>query len=135
MVKSRPGIELDWDSIGISLSQRNYVLDILSDPGLQGCKHASTHLPLGLHLASNDGDPLSNPDQYRSLIRMLLYLNMSRPNVTYDVQQLSQFVGAPRTSHWDVVVHVLRYLKRSIFLGLFFPSSGYLTLESYSYTG
>ena len=66
------------------------------------------------------------------MVDRLLYLNFTRPNITYGVQQLSQFVGAPHKPHWEAALHLLRYLKSSTSQGLFYPNANSLQLEAYS---
>lgn len=65
---------------------------------------------------------LNDPERYRTLIGRLLYLNLTRPDITYIVQQLSQHVHAPQ-EHWDTTAHVFRYLKNCPSKGLFFLSN------------
>ncbi|KAK6117908.1 hypothetical protein DH2020_048345 [Rehmannia glutinosa] len=126
------GIELARGDKGLFLNQRKYVLDIVQDAGMLDCKPASTPLPPGLKLVAQQGDPLPTPDKYRRLIGRLLYLNMTRPDLTYVVQQLSQFVNSPHSSHWDADVHAIRYLKGNPSKGLFYPASSSSCLEAYS---
>lgn len=76
-------------------NQRKYILDIISNASLMGSKPVHTSLPRELKLAANQGEPLRDPDRFRRLEGRLLYLNFTRPDVAYAVQQLSQFVGAP----------------------------------------
>lgn len=93
------GVELARTPKGITLCQRKYISDILKDACLLDCKPAATPLPHGLHLRKNDGTPLEHPDRYKRLIGRLLYLSMMRPDVTYAVQQLSQFVTSLFSHH------------------------------------
>lgn len=99
------GMEIIQDLSGLHLCQRKYIQDILEDVGLKGCKPSSTPLPHGIHLQIDDGIPLPDPERYRRLIGRLLYLNLTRPNVTYATQQLNQLVNSPCSSHWDAAVH------------------------------
>ncbi|KAK6119598.1 hypothetical protein DH2020_046661 [Rehmannia glutinosa] len=126
------GIELARGSHGLYLNQRKYVLDILTDVGMLDCKPASTPLPTGLKLVAKGGVPLPSPDRYKRLICCLFYLNMTRPDITYNVHHLSRFINAPTSLHWDVALHALRYLKGSPSTGLFYPSSGSFSLEAFS---
>ncbi|CAA0814951.1 cysteine-rich RLK (RECEPTOR-like protein kinase) 8 [Striga hermonthica] len=126
------GVELVRGHEGIYLNQIKYVMDILKDTGMVDCKAVSTPFPNGLKLFSGHGDTLHDPDQYRRLVGRLLYLNMTRADITYAVQQLSQFVGSPCSSHWDAALHVVRYLKGQPSLGLFYPSCALSTLSAYS---
>lgn len=126
------GLEMARSIQGIYLSQRKYILDILLDTGLSGCKPAPTPLPQGVNLSNELGDSLPNPEPYQRLVGRLLYLNFTRPDITLAVQQLSQFVNSPRSTHWDAAVHMLRYLKGCPSLGLFYPSQNSLTLQAYA---
>lgn len=101
-------MEIVRSSDGIGLNQRKYVLDILSAADLLGCRFAITSLPLGSTLSRKDGDYLSDPEPYRRIVGQLLYLNLTRPDITYVTQQLSQFVARPTTAHWNAALHVLR---------------------------
>ncbi|KAK4410178.1 Retrovirus-related Pol polyprotein from transposon RE1 [Sesamum angolense] len=56
----------------------------------------------------------------------------SRPDISFAVQQLSQFIQHPRQPHWDAALHLVRYLKGTHTLGLFFASTSSLKLTAYS---
>lgn len=101
------GIEIAGSPHGTLLNQRKYIIDILPDVGLLGCKPAPSPLPTGLKLSIDSGDTLPNPEQYRRLIGRLLYLNLTRPDFSYAVQHLSQFLSAPKKPIMDAAVHVL----------------------------
>ncbi|KAK4404224.1 Retrovirus-related Pol polyprotein from transposon RE2 [Sesamum angolense] len=74
----------------------------------------------GLKLSADDGTLLFDPGPFRRLIGALLYLGFTRPDVSFATQQLSQFLQQPKSSHWDAALHVVRYLKGTSSLGLFF---------------
>ncbi|KAL0348032.1 UNVERIFIED_CONTAM: Retrovirus-related Pol polyprotein from transposon RE2 [Sesamum angustifolium] len=95
-------------------------------------KPAPIPLLPGLKLVLDDGSLLPHPGTYRRLVSRLLYLGFTRPNISFSVQQLSQFLQAPRTSHWDAALHVLRYLKGTPSTGLFFSSTSPIHLNAYS---
>ncbi|XP_055806912.1 secreted RxLR effector protein 161-like [Solanum dulcamara] len=56
---------------------------------------------------------LDDTHYYRYLIGKLIYLIISRPNICFAVQVLSQFMQRPKKSHWDAALSILRYLKKS----------------------
>ena len=66
------------------------------------------------------------------MIGRLLYLTLSRLNISFVVHKLSQFVAQPRTTHLQIVNHLLRYLKGKPGQGLFFSSSSALQLRAFS---
>lgn len=120
---------------GTHVNQRKYTLDILTYAGLLGSKAVDTPLPKGLKLVASQNNQLVEPDKYWRLIGKLLYLNFTRLDISYAVQQLSQYVGSPYQQHWDAAIHVLRYLKGSPSKGLFFPANNSLQPTIYSDAG
>lgn len=105
---------------------------MLLDAGLTACKPVSAPLPTGLHLSTDSGDILPNPEQYRRLIGWLLYLNLTRPDLPFAIQHLSQFLSQPRKPHFDAAIHVLRYLKGTLHKGLFYSTHSTLNVMGYS---
>jgi hypothetical protein len=59
---------------------------------------------------------------YQRLVGCLIYLTNTRSDLTFTVSVVSQFMHAPRTAHLDAVDHILRYLKTSPGLGLFYSA-------------
>jgi len=74
--------ELARSSQGTFLNQRKYILDILKDVGFTGVKLATFPLPKGLHLSSESGELIPNPLSYRRLVGRLLYLTLTRPDIS-----------------------------------------------------
>ena len=68
---------------------------------------------------------------YKRLIGRLLYLNTTRPNITFITQQLSQFLSNPTQTHHNAAMRVLRYLKGSPWCGIFFPRNSTLHIQWY----
>lgn len=126
------GIEIARSEAGTVLCQRKYILDIISQAGLLECRSVSTPLPAGLVLTQGTEARLEDPEPYRRLVGQLLYLNLTRPDISYVAQQLSQYVANPTHSHWTAALHVLRYLKGCPSLGLFISTSNSLALTAYS---
>ncbi|XP_065626947.1 uncharacterized mitochondrial protein AtMg00810-like [Quercus suber] len=103
---------------GIALCQRKYTLELLNDAGLLGCKCAKTPMDHNLRFSKFEGEELRDPSHYRRLMGRLLYLTITRPNITFAVHVLSQFMSKPRRPHLDVAHRVLRSVTGySIFIG------------------
>ena len=69
-------------------------------------------------ISANDGEPLSNPTEYRRAIGSLQYLTTTRPDISFAVNKLSQFLSQPRTVHFQAVKRIFWYLKGTYNLGL-----------------
>lgn len=74
---------------------------------------------------------LTDVDSYRRLVGCLIYLTITRPDICYIVQYLSQFMHSPKQSHWHAALRVVRYIKGSPGLGLLLPSCSDLDLFAY----
>lgn len=62
---------------------------MLRDAHMENCKPILFPMPNGLKLSSTDGDKIADPEVYRRLVGKLLYLNLTRPDLSYSVQHLS----------------------------------------------
>ncbi|KAL5564139.1 hypothetical protein UlMin_027303 [Ulmus minor] len=83
------GLEVARTGRGISVSQRPYVLQILADTGYLGCKPTATPMEVNLKLNQDDGELFSYISLYRRLIGKLLYLIITRHDLSYVVNKLS----------------------------------------------
>lgn len=107
---------------------------MLANSGAIGFKPASTPSDPSIKLHKDGALPYEDISSYRRLIGILLYLNTTRPDITYITQQLSQFLFAPTHTHHVAALRVLRYLKNCPGKGLFFPRNSPLHLQGYSDT-
>jgi hypothetical protein len=113
------------------LSQEKYIQDLLDHASLTDHRTAETPMELNVHLMATDGEPLEDPTHYRHIVGSLIYLGVTRPDISYYVHILSQFVSAPTQIHYSHLLRVLRYLRGTISLRLFFPRSSSLQLQVY----
>ncbi|GAV77752.1 hypothetical protein CFOL_v3_21222, partial [Cephalotus follicularis] len=59
-------------------------------------------------------------------------LTVTRPNIAFAVSVVSQFLSSPRSSHWDAIIRILRYLKGSPGRGLLYCEHGHHQVEGFS---
>ena len=94
------GIEVAYANGCIALSQRKYTLDILKEVGLHDAKPGEAPMDPGVRLDNENGELLHNPEKYRRLVGKLNYLTITRPDISFAVSMVSQFMSSPRTTHW-----------------------------------
>ena len=87
---------------------------------------------LNAHLTPSRGKPLFNPSLYRRLVGSLVYLTVTCPDISYVVYQVSQYLSAPRSTHYAAILRILRYLKGTLFHGLFYFAQSPLVLHAFS---
>ncbi|GJS30953.1 uncharacterized mitochondrial protein-like protein [Tanacetum coccineum] len=125
------GIEVAKTKDGLVLSQQKYTLDILENSGKMGCKPSAFPIEQGLKLDKGESESRVNASQYRRLIGRLLYLQATRPDITYSVNILSQFVADPRNNHLEAANRVLGYLKATPGQGILISRAGDPVLTAY----
>ncbi|KOM49185.1 hypothetical protein LR48_Vigan08g001200 [Vigna angularis] len=125
------GIEVAQSKEGVIISQRKYALDILEETGLTDCKPIDSPMDSNKKLMKDHGEPFSDPERYRRLVGKLIYLTITRPDLSYPVGVVSQFMQNPHIDHWNAVVRILRYVKGNPGHGLLYENKGSTELEGY----
>jgi histone deacetylase 1/2 len=85
-------------------------------------------------LSLTDGTPLDSEDstQFRSIVRALQYLTLTRPDLASSVNKVCQYLHAPTTEHWTAAKRILRYVKDTLKLGITFRKSSSTFLSAFS---
>jgi len=102
--------------------------------GLLGCKPASTPMKTNMDLWFDNSHTLNDPGRYKRLIEKLIYLMITRPDITFDVGVLSRFMHESREAHWSATLRILAYTKGCPGKSLVYKY-GYVHVSGYSDLG
>uniref|UniRef100_A0A3Q7FR63 Reverse transcriptase Ty1/copia-type domain-containing protein n=1 Tax=Solanum lycopersicum TaxID=4081 RepID=A0A3Q7FR63_SOLLC len=128
------------NSGGILMHQRKYALEIISDLGLGGSKPIATPVEMNgklttavfdKHVGVTSDPVLSDIGEYQRLVGRLIYLTITRPDLSYAVQNLSQFMNAPKQSHMNAAIRVVRYVKQQPGLGVMLSAQHSGSLQAF----
>ncbi|XXG51938.1 hypothetical protein AAC387_Pa03g0390 [Persea americana] len=106
--------------------------DLIELADLHDSSPVDTLIEVNLKLSKDDGYLLPDPHTYRRLVGSLVYLTITRPDISYAVHLVSQFMTAPRHLHLTAVKRIIRYLLKTIPRGLHYPKDNRLHLTTYT---
>ena len=116
----------------IFISQEKYTKDLLKRFKMDECKPIKTPMPSNGYLNLDDGGKLVDQTLYCSMIGSLLYLTASRPDIMFSVCMCARFQANPKEAHMVAVQRILRYLKYTPSIGLWYPKGARFQLVGYS---
>ncbi|KAD2805166.1 hypothetical protein E3N88_38543 [Mikania micrantha] len=125
------GLEVTYTHDGLFLNQSKYTREILERAKMLEAKPVYTPLTTNISL-TKDGELYSDPTFYRSIVGALQYLTITRPDIAYAINQVSQFLQAPTTTHYQEVKRILRYLKGTLQFGITFSKPTRSSLVGFS---
>jgi len=120
------GIEVIQSPKGIWLLQRQYALNKLFEYGMTSCKPISIPLEQKMKLSADERDLVEDTTMYRRIMGSLIYMTITRPDFSYVVGVVSQFMQTPRKPHLDAVRRILRYIKHTLQCGIFYEAKSQL---------
>ena len=116
------GLEITHSTDRLYITQDKYASELLSRVGFTDSKTVDTSDEFNAYLTPSGGKPLSNPSFYKHLVGSLVYLTVTRPDISYTVHQVSQYLSTPRSTHYAAVLRIFRYLKDTLFHDLFYSA-------------
>ncbi|GKV32953.1 hypothetical protein SLEP1_g41515 [Rubroshorea leprosula] len=125
------GVNAIFTTAGLFLSQAQYIRELLAKFDMSDAKPVQSPLstvPLQLH----QGNQLFDAQPYHQLVGSLQYLALTRPDISFAINKLSQFLHAPSDVHWQAAKRILRYLKGSLFHGLLLRQQPISPLHAFS---
>jgi hypothetical protein len=99
---------------------------------MTGCKPISIPLEQNVKLSVDEGDLVEDTTMYRRIVGSLIYMTITRPDLSYAVGVVSQFMQTPRKPHLDAVRRILRYIKHTLHIVEFFmkPRASYKYMDT-----
>ncbi|WMV20385.1 hypothetical protein MTR67_013770 [Solanum verrucosum] len=135
-----PSLILPTENVKINdnLSYEEIPVQILDrQVWLSGAKSVTTPLESNLRLTSIEfdqatglqgDDVLIDISAYQRLVGKLMYATITRPDISYAVQTISQFMQHPKKSHWEAAIRIVRYLKGTVGQGIWLQAQPATTL-------
>nr|GFB58788.1 ribonuclease H-like domain-containing protein [Tanacetum cinerariifolium] len=125
------GIQIHQSPRGIFINQAKYAQEILIKHGMTSCDSVGTpmatkHLDFDL-----SGTPVDQT-QYHSMIRALIYLTTSRPDIMHATCYCARYQAKPTEKHLTAVKRIFRYLKDTIHMGLWYLKDTGFELTAFS---
>ncbi|GJR09588.1 retrovirus-related pol polyprotein from transposon TNT 1-94 [Tanacetum coccineum] len=125
------GISVTHDSSGLFLSSKKYAVQSFERAGMVNCNPSRTPVDTESKLGDT-GVVVSDPTLYRSLAGSLQYLTLTRPDISYVVQQVCLHMHDPQEPHYSALKWILRYVCGTLDYGLQLFSSTTSDLVAYS---
>ena len=134
MVRERTsflGLQVKQKKEGIFISQEKYARNIVKKFGLDSKKHASNPMSSSTKLNVDSSGVEISPTLYRSIIKSLLYLTASRPDIAFSVGVCAKYQAAPKESHLTAVKRIIRYINGTSDYGLWYSKDSNACLVGY----
>ncbi|KAK9757157.1 hypothetical protein RND81_01G144300 [Saponaria officinalis] len=128
------GLEVKQTLEDIFISQRKYADAILKRFKMDKCKVMTTPLAVNEKLFKEDEAEKADYSTYRGIVGCLLYLTASRPDLMFSASLLSRFMQSPSQLHHAAAKRVLRYLRGTKDLGIWYKPTEKLELVGFSYS-
>jgi hypothetical protein len=124
-------IARDRRARSLTLTQKQYVLQVLTDHGMAACNPAETPEEVGVQLRRVQEERPQSQEElrqmaalpYAALVGSLMYASIStRPDIAHATTVLTRYLQQPAQQHWQAAKRVLRYLRGSSERGITFTA-------------
>uniref|UniRef100_A0A2N9FP23 Integrase catalytic domain-containing protein n=1 Tax=Fagus sylvatica TaxID=28930 RepID=A0A2N9FP23_FAGSY len=126
------GVEVLQNPEGIYISQRKYAKEVLERFRMEKSNSVKNPIVPGVRLMKDEEGAKVNATMYKQLVGSLMYLTATRPDLMYVVSLISRFMASPTELHLQACKRVLRYLKGTVDLGVFYRKEGNGELMAYT---
>jgi Reverse transcriptase (RNA-dependent DNA polymerase) len=126
------GLEVKQHEKDIFVSQETYVKKIMKIFRMKNYNPIATLMELGTKFSIYDEEDEVDTNLYQSLIGSLRYLTCTRPDIMFAIGVTSRYMESPMTSHWKTIKMILRYVRGTIDIGLYYLKTKSFKLVDYS---
>ncbi|GKD05064.1 retrovirus-related pol polyprotein from transposon TNT 1-94 [Tanacetum coccineum] len=126
------GIEVIQSPNGIFVCQRKYACEVLARFDMGNSNPVLNPIVPGTRLVKDEHGTKVDVTLFKKMVGSLMYLTTTRPDLMYGVSLISRYVGCPTESHWRAGKRLLRYLKGTTELGIFYKRKSKASLEVYT---
>jgi hypothetical protein len=125
------GLKVTQSATGLYPNQAKYAHDLLKKHNMLDSKPTPSPSCPNTRLSLHKGDPLLNPHGYRSLVGAFHYLTFTRPNISFSVHQVCQYMSTLTSTHLTAAKRILRYIRGTLNHGIAF-NPGPFHLSAYT---
>ncbi|KAJ3686570.1 hypothetical protein LUZ61_015734 [Rhynchospora tenuis] len=126
------GLQIKQQQDDIFISQTKYAKELIKKFGIEDSKRCDTPMGKSTCIDADDKGVAMDITLYRGMIGSLLYLTASRPDIMYAVCLCARYQANPKESHHKAVKRILRYVKGTQNLGLWYGKQTELDLVGYT---
>ncbi|KAK8954855.1 hypothetical protein KSP39_PZI002166 [Platanthera zijinensis] len=126
------GLQVKQTDDGLSISQSKFTKELIKKYGMESSSTMRTPMGTSMPICKDETGKPVDESLYRGIVGSLLYLTASRPDIMYATCVCARYQACPKESHYTAVKRILRYLKGTPTLGLWYPRNRDFLLTSYS---
>ena len=126
------GLQVRQLEEGTFISQTKYTRELIKKFGMEKSSPTSTPMSPSIKLDKDEEGQNVDMTAYRGIIGSLLYLTASRPDISFAVGVCGRFQANPKLSHFTAAKRILKYLRGTESVGLWYPKDSSFNLTSYS---
>jgi hypothetical protein len=126
------GLQIKQSKEGTVVHQAKYTKDIVRKFKMKDSKAMTTPMSMTTALDADEEGEHVDQKEYQSMIRSLLYLTATRPDIQFSLCLCAHFQASPRTSHRQAVKRIFRYVRHTPDFGLWYIASSSLALHGFS---
>nr|GEU88146.1 hypothetical protein [Tanacetum cinerariifolium] len=126
------GLKIKQDDKGILIFQELYTRNLLKKYEISDSSSVKTPMVPPNNLGPDLAGKSVNKTSYRGMIGSLMYLTAIRPDIQFSTVLCLRYQSNPKESHLIAVKRILRYLKGTPTLGLYYPKCSGFDLKGYS---